>query len=151
MNQHDIEGHRARIRLSETYLTRQLTACEEIFSLAQGLLPEHSFPDMDWWDATARMAREMERIEIDARNLYTKHFAVLPASVAQHLISASGNAAEAKFLPEEVVDNSSDAHKLIGSVFESLNAAATDLKSELDGHRHPLLMPALQAKAGVRK
>ncbi|MDZ7717828.1 MAG: hypothetical protein U5K72_03275 [Balneolaceae bacterium] len=84
-NQKVLENYRARLKNSEIYFNRQLTACDEIHALCQSMLPKNKFPNMEWDDALEDMALEMERIETEAQKLYTKFYSVLPDSILTKL------------------------------------------------------------------
>jgi hypothetical protein len=142
----DLEGHRARVRFTEVYFQRQLEACDDLFALFESMLPAYRFPDMDWGDALEDMARDMERVEGEVKQLRTKYFSVLPDDVVQKLSSAVAYAGSAKFEIENG-ELSVNGRTLVENVYNTLNEATSSLKGFLDGHRHSLVEPVLGQQA----
>lgn len=92
-----LESHKVKLRKSELVFEKEFEAASQLVALIRGFLPTYRHPHMDWHEACKEIAFDLEQIEYGLDGFLSKHGAVLPDEVKEHLGSCTGIAADNKF------------------------------------------------------
>lgn len=123
------ESHKVKLRKSELIFEKEFEAASQLIALIRGFLPTYRHPHMDWYEACEKIAFDLEEIESGLDIFLSKHGAVLPTQVKEHLGSCTGIAADNKFeiasAQEMYVPDS--AIKAVESIFKELWKAEEEM------------------------
>jgi hypothetical protein len=128
----DIESHKVKLRKSEFLFEKEYEAVSQFVALLRGILPRHSYPEMDWYEACDYIAHDFETVEHKINDYLAIHGAVLSDEVVDLLITALGISGETKFeiTGPEVPDS---ANKAANTLYEKLHEAEQKLLEKLNG------------------
>ena len=128
----DIESYKVKLRKSEFLFEKEYEATSEFVALLRSILPRHSYPDMDWYEACDHIAHTFGKIELKIDNYLATHGAVLSDTIVDLLVTAMGIAGETQFqitTPEVP----SSANKAANTLYEKLHEAEKKLLEKLQG------------------
>ena len=128
----EIESHKVKLRKSEFLFEKEYEAVSEFVALLRSILPRHSYPDMDWYEACDHIAHDFGKIEHKINDYLTTHGAVLSDEVVDLLVTALGVAGETQF---EITSPEvpSSANKAANTLYEKLHDAEQKLLEKLHG------------------
>jgi len=129
----DTESYKIKLKKSEFIFQREFEATSEFVSLLRGILPSLSRPDMDWHEACEEIAHDFEKIEKQLHIFMAKHGAVLGKKPRELLSSASGIAANGKFLitgPDVPTEAAYEADLLFKKLSEAEEALLEQVHSQ---------------------
>lgn len=90
----EIESHKFRLKKSDFIFQKEYEAASELSALFRGILPNHPYPDMDWYEACDHMALNFDDTEKKFSDFLMRHGAILPDAVTNLISSVtaiSGN------------------------------------------------------------
>lgn len=93
----EIESYKTKLKKSEFLFQKEFEAASSFISLRLDLLPEYSFPDMEWDSTCQEFARNFAIVEKQLEKYIATHGAALQQRPLERLSSAIGAAAEWKF------------------------------------------------------
>lgn len=93
----EMESYKIKLRKSEFLFQKEFEAASELVALNQDLLPTHSRPQMDWYEACDEIADNFDNIEKLLGNYLSKHGAVLKPNVIDLISDCINIAGENKF------------------------------------------------------
>ena len=128
----DIESYKVKLRKSEFLFQKEYEAVSEFVALLRSILPRHSYPDMDWYEACDHIAHDFGKIEHKINDYLATHGAVLSDEVVDLLVSAMGIAGETQF---EITgpEVPSSANKAANTLYEKMHEAEQKLLEKLHG------------------
>jgi len=128
----DIESHKVKLRKSEFLFEKEYEAVSEFVAFLRSILPRHSYPNMDWYEACDHIAHDFGEIEHKINAYLATHGAVLPDEVVDLLVIAMGIAGETQF---EITSREvpSSANQAANTLYEKLHEAEQKLLEKLQG------------------
>lgn len=132
-----LESHKVKLRKSELVFEKEFEAASQLVALIRGFLPTYRHPHMDWHEACEEIAFDLEKIESGLDGFLSKHGAVLPTEVKEHLGSCTGIAADNKFeiasveemyVPDSAIDA---ADKVFKELWEAEEKMLSHIKSQV--------------------
>jgi len=124
----EIESHKVRLKKSEFLFEKEYAATSEFVALLRSILPRHSFPNMDWYEACDHIASNFGRIEHLINEYMATHGAVLPDDTVDLLVESLGISGEEKFeitgfdIPKPANESANQLYEKLHSVEEKLLA-----------------------------
>ena len=123
----EIESYKTKLKKSEFLFQKEFEAASRFISLRRDLLPEYSFPDMEWDSTRREFALNFAIVEEKLEKYVATHGAALQQRPLDRLSSAIGAAAEWKFeVSREFV--SQEAIEIAGMVIERLEKVENELR-----------------------
>ncbi len=127
----DVESLKMKLAKSQFMFEKEYEALSALLTLQQELLPPHSHPDMNWYDACDEIARDFTDIERNIENYLIKHGAVLQKDIRDLLSEVIWLAGSNKF---ELLDNNAvptTANRAADQLFDKLQEAAALIERNL--------------------
>ena len=128
----EMESYKIKLKKSEFIFEKEYEATSEFVALLRGILPRHSYPNMDWYEACDHIASSFGKIEHILNEYLAKHGAVLTDDIVDLLEESLGIVGEGQF---EVIapDIPTSANDKANQLYEKLHSAEAKLLVKLRG------------------
>lgn len=128
------EIHKIRLKKSEVIFAKEIEAASNLVALIRDILPSHTRPDMEWYDACDEIAANFGNIEYILKDFLRNHGAVLSNEIRKLISLSMGISGEHKFNNNSVeisTESNKAANDLCEYLMQAENLILDNIKSQI--------------------